>query len=72
MKTTAEFNKMLLENEAFRHEFITNTRAVCEKHGIKVGEVDMKAFDAAVKSGKQAIRCVICDASPQAYLICEF
>lgn len=72
--TVTQIKRLFLENEEFRNEFITNTKAICEKYGISIGEDTPIEFRQTGKTGEikpMKCVCVHCETT-QGFLICDF
>lgn len=69
----AKIKALFAENEEFRKEFATNTKAICEKYGVDLSETECeyrKASDAVPGLSK----CVIVNitGTTDGFLICDF
>jgi len=70
----SQIKKLFLENEEFRKEFITNTKAIVEKYGVAIGEDTPIEFQQTSKHDEmKPMRCVVINSSPVTnFLICDF
>lgn len=71
----AQIKKLFIENEEFRKEFITNTKAICQKYGINLDTDIPIEFRQTSKPGEmKPMKCVIVNynTTTQGFLICDF
>lgn len=72
--TGIEIKKLFLENEEFRKEFITNTKEICKKYGIVIGDDTPIEFRQTGELGQvKPMKCLCVNCStPQGFIICDF
>ena len=75
MTNAEKIQELLVNNEDFRTQFITNTKEICAKFGIEIEDEALAEISGQPDGGGRPKKCVIIKSgtgSDKGYLICDF